>query len=202
MTMAPPSPARVSKAEVAILGVVVLCASSLLLPAMPASREAARANLCRRNLRWLDLATIDYIERKRELPEVSWPVDLLYRLQDPVDRARHRQDKDIFRMSRPMFMTCPSRGDTATSDNPLEQTSHYTLVIDRDPRIRRDRVRWKYRDRPMSLPKKERDAWYIGHELSWAEAEEQLQSSVGPHASGAFLESDAKGNSVVRELVR
>jgi hypothetical protein len=42
----------------------------------------------------------------------------------------------------------------------------------------------------------------MDNEITWAEAEEQLRQSRGPHANGAFLESDAQGSSVVRELIR
>jgi hypothetical protein len=208
MTTATQPNYRISKLEVGVLAVIVAAGLVLLLPALPASREAARANLCRGNLRQLDLFTRDYIEHQRALlphlrnvpQHFTWASEFtLHMLSKPGRRSQDRVI-DVFTMPRPVKLTCPSQPDLLPTPG-VPQAAHYTLVIDWAENRRWDQTRWKYRDTPLVVGQQTRKAWYMDNEISWSEAEEQLRRSRGPHANGAFLESDSQGSNVVRELV-
>jgi hypothetical protein len=199
MTAATQPTRSVTKMELAVLGAIVLGGLVLLLPALSASRDTARANLCRRNLRWMDLATRDYLDAQQRLPNaLTWPYDLLARYQDGLGSNRRPSGLTAVTTPRPMILTCPARPNVAAQDG-TTQPVHYTLVVDRDQPSRSHRATWKYRDRPLVIDEAERKAWYTGHELTPAQSEEQIQSSIGPHAGGAYLESDSLGSSVVRQ---
>jgi hypothetical protein len=199
---------KVTKVEVAVLGTILAAGLTLLLPSLPASREAARANLCGRRLHWLDLATNAYIAKQsrlqrhlRGLPDhIAWPTELLSELQTQAGVERHAPGVDVFAMARPMYLTCPSRPDVKQIDG-KPQLTHYTLVVDRQEGKRWEQAKWKYRDAPLDPDHDKRRAWYIGDEMSWEAAEQQLKTSRGPHSNGTFLESDGQGNAVVRSLV-
>ena len=71
------SKSRMSMSEVVVL-VVLFCGSvAILLPALPASREAARSNICQNNLRRIADATHRVIQLRQRLPQVdTWPTEL------------------------------------------------------------------------------------------------------------------------------
>jgi hypothetical protein len=198
MTTATQPSNPVTKIELAVIGLVLIGSCALLLPALAASRDTARANICRRNLRSLDLTMHDFIAGQGQLPSaLTWPYELLRYYESPTGRALPPKLNDAVQ-PRPVFYTCPARSDIGANAGDI-QPMHYALVVDRNERVHANRAEWKFRDRPLVIEKKDpRDHWFSGHELSPAEAEEQLKSHVGPHPGGSYLESDSRGSSVVR----
>lgn len=200
MTTAARTSNKVTKIEVVVLVIIFAAVFSLLLPAMVVSRDVAREDLCRRNLRWLDQAAQEYIEGHRELPnEVTWTADLLPYLMGKAGEDKHRVGFEIFKVRRPMYLTCPSRPDIARVDG-IPQTAHYTMVIDPDKHERSVDRNWRFQDRPLQLSEEDNNQWYMGSHRSFAEAEQELRSLPGPHRNGAYLESDSQGNSTLREM--
>jgi hypothetical protein len=193
----PQSTSRLSLFEAAFLLLIAGATLSLLLPSLAVSRENARANLCRRNLRRLDLTAADYMETQRRLPDAqSWPIDLLPRLQELVGTEKTKFGANIFTAPIPDVLTCPSQ----LSQRPAAlhpQTSHYVLIVDRDPRTPWSSTTWRFRDREMNPPAESAQPWCVGVELTSAAAATQLRTAQGPHARHSFLESDAQGGSQV-----
>jgi hypothetical protein len=190
-----PTPIRkVSRTELIVLVVLIVGALCILLPALPASRETARANLCRRNLRGLHQLTQEFVKSQHRLPDAAtWPVDLLPRLQYQSGDRRH---VDVFTMRRPSYLTCPARV-TATPVHGQTEPSNYEFIVDRDLVHRSQPSVWSYRDLPADLPESAQQPWYIGKELTFAAAEEQRQQSIGPHTGGTFLGIDDQGHTSV-----
>jgi len=183
---------RVTMVEVVVLLLVIGCGASLLLPMLPASREAARANLCRYNLRQLDLATIEYIQNLRRLPDAAtWPTELLPELVEKQTTSRLKLGMDIFTMPRPRLLTCPSHPN-ATERDPKKQTGEYVLVVDRNQPVPLNQMKWQYRDRVSEPPADKTQPWYLGVEITPEVAASELATPAGPHG-GRFLESDGKG---------
>ena len=179
-----------------VLGLLTVAALALLLPALPASRDTARANLCRRNLGALHQLTSDYLITHQRLPNAAtWPVDLLPRLQF---RGTGQQRNDVFSMARPSYLTCPARVDPARAADEAEP-SHYTLIVDRVARRGQAAPMWSYRDAPVDLAPDQQSAWYIGRELTYVDSIRQLEQSRGPHVAGGFLEIDQDAK--IRTLV-
>ena len=200
MTTAARRSNKITKIEVIVLAIIFAAVFSLLLPAMVVSRDAAREDLCRRNLRWLDQAAQEYIESHRELPgEVTWTADLLPYLMGQVGQDKHRVGFEIFKMPRPMYLTCPSRPDITPVDG-VPQAAHYTMVIDPHKHARPVDRTWRFRDRPLERSEDDHNAWFMGSHTPLAEAEQELRSLPGPHRNGAYLESDSQGNSTLREM--
>ncbi len=190
-TTAATAKSRISPTEVIVLGLIVLCSAAILLPILPASRETSRANLCRFNLRKIDLTTRLYIDDHQRIPDTStWPVELLPQLLDANTSGRLQLGMAIFEMPRPWVLTCPSHPN-ATEKVPAKQTNLYTFVIDRDQRLPQNQMKWHYRDRARETAPEETQPWYIGVELNPEAAEDQL-AKQGPH-QGRFLESRGDG---------
>ena len=183
--------------EIVLLLLVVGCGVSLLLPSLVVSREHARSNLCGRNLRRLDLAMADYISSKnpRQLPaSASWPVTLLPRLQDYAGVERQSLGQDIFRIPRPILLTCPSHMYIRRGAAP-DQRAHYELIVDRTLPRDEQITSWRFRDRAIDVDDGGQTMWYSGDELTPAAAAVQLQTASGPHVEGQFMESDSRGAS-------
>lgn len=191
VTTAAPAKSRVSPTELIVLGLIVLCSAAVLLPTLPASRETSRANLCRFNLRKIDLTTRIYIDDHQRLPDTrTWPVELLPQLLEANSSGRLQLGMAIFEMPRPWVLTCPSHPN-ATEKVPAKQTNLYTFVIDRNQRLPQNQMKWHYRDRAPKTPPEGTQRWYIGVELNPEAAEEQL-TTQGPH-QGRFLQSRGDG---------
>lgn len=135
---------------IAIIALVV----GLLIPAVHASREAARRATCASNLHQLNVAMTYFIDTRREFPEVrppnvvgGWAIELLPFMEEtaladglsghpslnpigPIELAR----------LRPHIMNCPSayEGDSTIATVP---PSHYTAVFDRKKNVRK--ARWR-----------------------------------------------------------
>lgn len=188
---------RISAFELAFLIAIIGVTLSLLLPSLANSRENARANLCRRNLRRLDLATADFVLHQRRLPDsVTWPVDLLPNLEENAGSDKSKFGQDVFSVPRPGLLTCPSHMNLSNGAETLE-TSHYVLIVDRNKRPLAADLVWSFRDREVRPPADKLQPWCVGVELTPAEAVQQLGTAAGPHADSSFNESDAHGNTRV-----
>lgn len=193
MTATTHSRTRITFPEIALLSLIIIAGLTVLLPMLPASRERARANLCRYNLRQLDLATRQHILNFRRLPDaITWPTELLPELLESTTPERLKLGLRVFEMSRPRLLTCPSHPN-ATERDPNKQTSLYVLVIDRNQNRPIDEMKWNYRDRVAEPPADEVKPWYLGVELSLEDADDQMRTPSGPHDQGRFLQSKGDG---------
>ena len=130
---------------VAILGCLVLAAALLLLPAVQAAREAARASLCTNNLKQISMALLTYHDANRSYPPAyvadadgkpmhSWRVLILPYLDDPIgnevytnyrfDEPWNSEHNQTLAAKMPGVFRCP------TSDAEPGQTHYLALVGD------------------------------------------------------------------------
>jgi hypothetical protein len=199
MTTATQSSNPVTKSELAVLGIILMIGGSLLLPALSTSRDSARANLCRRNLRWLDLSARDYVDAHQKLPSaLTWPHDILSYFGPGYGNERRPTGVMVVTMPRPIFYTCPARSDIGDRAGEI-QPIHYALIVDRNQNVHSNRMTWKFRDRALVVDDGAPQHWYVGYEMSPEAAEEQLHSRLGPHADGAYHESDGRGATTIRK---
>src|SRR5690606_2225786 len=127
-----------------------------LFPSLSASREQARENLCRRNLRRLDLATAEYALHQRRLPDaVTWPIDLLPSLEENAGTEKSKFGQDVFSSPRPGLLTCPSHRSLEIAAQNAE-TGHYVLIVDRTARVAAQDLTWRFRDRELRIPDDQR----------------------------------------------
>lgn len=173
---------------------VVACSSLLLLllPALVGSREEARANLCRKNLRRMFVAAESREVLRSPLaaalnqpradsdPTRTWPVLLARELHGKVDAEG----------PRPSTLTCPSR-PLDLDLPPVQQKSHYAAVVVWNKADLR--ASWTFRDRELEIRADRPDQWAsavpqrVAPPLS-------VRLEKGPHAGGTFHFTDSQGN--------
>ncbi|MCA9151664.1 MAG: DUF1559 domain-containing protein [Planctomycetales bacterium] len=197
-TTEPKVQSKFSLFEVVILLVICGGGIGLLLPALASSRENARSNICRRNLRRLDLATIQYAEIYQRLPDaVTWPDELLtyLRTQSDGDRLPSKEAavNFTFQFPRPPVFTCPSQL-THQQSKLADNAAHYELIVDRSKQKSWQETNWKFRDRELAPPPQQgNDWWRVGVELTGDAAAQQLGAAMGPHVDYSFNESNSHG---------
>ena len=176
-----------------VVAIVVCCGLLMLLvPALNSSRESARENLCRKNLRrmfvasethWMKAPTVKaFGTTKADLD--SWPIAVLRGLNE-------KPQKDG---SRPGTLTCPSRpADYAMPAG--HQVSHYaaTIFLKRTEPVN---ARWMFRDRELDLPAYDQDQWATAAtiELPYRLPNRPPELKKGPHAGGSYLYTARDGS--------
>ncbi len=187
---------KVSFLEIIFLLVIAGGGLSLLLPALASSRETARSNVCRLNLRRLDSACEDYVMSQRKLPSVAWPVELLPRLNSLAGNHQLKMSGEMLTGDRPVVLTCPSH--LYIRDEPSRfHSPHYVLIADRTQRKPANQLSWRFRDRSIDDPDQPNTHWFVGLQLTPEGAERQRVSQRGPHAGDRFNESYDRGQTRV-----
>ncbi len=176
---------------VEVIITVVVCSGLLviLLPALVSSRELARENLCRRNLRRMYLAAKENgsaIARATTAKNTNgdsqkraWTIVLLSELN--IEAKLNEP--------RPHTLTCPSR----PLDNdlpPAEQISHYMATVAIGSNFN---VAWAFRDRELEIPPSRRRPWYDAA-LELVPELQPPKLKQGPHTDGSYLYTTEDGS--------
>jgi len=182
-----PKTARFRSIECAVVILTITFGLALLLPAVYASREKARAHFCQENLRRLDTALKTYRALQGHNPSPNtWPVDLLpilTREPDEIVLSGIPMQKP-----RPSYLTCPSNPRSAKA-RPFEQISLYVAVQTEDEN---GDETWVFRDRSAKPVPTITDHWCVGIVLNDIQARAQL-SRPGPHGNRYYQQSDGRG---------
>jgi len=178
--------------EVIVLLVIVVGSVTVLLPSLPASREAARKQTCQNNLRRFDLA-ISMVQSQRPAEEIlptEWPTLVLPYASGLFGNTSSANSGFLIAEPRPQVLTCPSRMDA--EDDARLQIAHYQLILDSSKYKRWSGAKWRFRDRPINLPPTEQ-SWWVGVTIPPEQAEVERRDKAGPHQDGRYNETDGAG---------
>ena len=187
---------RISMIEVIVLLVIVVGSATILLPSLPASREAARIQTCQNNLRRFDLA-IAMVQSQQpalEIRSTSWPQLVLPHTSQLFGSQSTASTGFLLAEPRPQVLTCPSR--MSEEDDARIQYPHYQLVLDSSKYKRWTGAKWRFRDRPVQLQANEQ-SWWVGIMISPEQAEMERREQRGPHGEGQYNETNGAGESVL-----
>lgn len=195
--MTKPRQRRPAITAIEVVVTIAVCGGllTLLLPALASSRESARANLCRRNLRRLDLSAIEL--ELSGAPPTDWPTRVLREV--PSDG---NDSYESLHMPRPYQLTCPSRPNEVIKK---WYYGHYVriyhsqyLAFQANSTNSNRTSEWIFGDRELDIPPEERknDYWAAGSTV--AQDPPWRSPKKGPHADGSYLRTDGQGGVVVR----
>lgn len=168
-----------SLAALAIVAVLI----GLLLPAIQASRKAAREAVCKNNLRQINLAVAGYAEAHSSIPARNkpgvvggWTIEILpfvglASLEERVDYGIKVDRAQDFLLDPPAVYRCPMRAAFQQADSAGMQPGHYVLQTDQQ------RGWYSLYDAPISLA----IGWASGPEVAPG-----IEQFVGPHRGGFF----------------
>jgi type II secretory pathway pseudopilin PulG len=156
---------------------------AILLPAVQRARLTAMDTACKNNLRQLAVATRQYSDVKRKLPEPAqagtvsgWAIAILPFMEERLLAAQLAGNPSVNQQSiaplirhRPRIMTCPFAWEDK-SDTPSIATSHYGFVRTPEGFYLRD------------LPLASRLVWVQSPEVD----EYPSPQDEGPHAGGYY----------------